>query len=211
MINVLIADDHAIVRAGVRRILEEDAGIKVVGEAGDGHEAVRLAKELHPDVIVLDYAMPGLDGLDASQQILAHQPKARIIVLTMHSNEEYAVRLLQAGVKGFLLKASQPEDLPRAVKKVMNGCIFISPSIIESIAARVIQPKEDPVARLSPRELQVLVRLAQGDSTRDVAEFLKLSVSTIDTHRSRLLEKLDLRNNSDITRFALRHKLIENI
>ena len=211
MIRVLIADDHAIVREGVRRILEEDPNIKVVGEAGDGHEAVGKSKELNPDVIMLDYAMPGLDGLDASQQILSHMPKAKIIILTMYSNEEYAVRLLQIGVKGFVLKASNPEDLPDAVKKVDQGCIYISQPILESIATRVVQTSENPVSSLSSRELQVLVKLALGHSTREVADLLNLSVSTIETHRARILEKLKLRNNSDITRFALRFKLISNI
>lgn len=211
MIRVLIADDHAILREGVRRILEEDPNIKVVGEAGDGHEAVSKSKELDPDVIMLDYAMPGLDGLDASQQILSHKPKAKIIILTMYSNEEYAVRLMQIGVKGFVLKASNPKDLPDAIKKVAQGGIYISQSILESIAARVVQTSKNSVSSLSSRELQVLVKLALGHTTREVAELLNLSVSTIETHRARILEKLKLRNNSDITRFALRFKLISNI
>lgn len=210
MIRVLIADDHAIVREGVRRILEENPGIQVVGEAGDGHEAVQKTKEFDPDVIILDYAMPGLDGLDCSQQILSHDPQAKIIVLTMHSNEEYAIRLLQMGVKGFILKASSPEDLPNAVKKVALGCIFISQSIIESVATRVVLNSENPIARLSDRELQVLTKLALGYSTKEVAGLLNLSISTIETYRGRILEKLSLRNNADITRFALRYRLIEN-
>lgn len=210
MIRVLVADDHAIVREGVRRILEENPGIQVIGEAGDGHEAVKKTKELVPDVIILDYAMPGLDGLDASQQILNHNSKAKIIVLTMYSSEEYAVRLLQLGVKGFVLKASSPEDLAKAVKKVASGCIFISQSIIESVTVRIVQTSENQVARLSDRELQVLTKLALGHSTKETAGLLNLSVSTIETYRSRVLEKLTLRNNADITRFALRHRLIEN-
>jgi len=211
MITVLLADDHAIVREGVRRILEEDPNIRIVGETGDGSEAVRLEKKLKPDVVMLDYAMPGLDGLDASRQILDQSPKAKIIVLTMHANEEYAVRLLQMGVKGFLLKASSPEDLPAAVKKVAKGCVFISRSVLESIATRVIRSSDNPVSGLSPRELQVMTKLALGHSTKEIADMLYLSASTIETYRGRILEKLNLRNISDITRFALRYGLIENL
>lgn len=211
MIKILIVDDHALVLDSLSRLLDAESDMKVVATAGSGHEAVRLCGELEPDVVLLDYSMPGLDGLETTQQIVAQKKRgSRILVLTMHDNEEYATRLLRAGASGFIVKAAQAGELLAAIRKVANHGTYVTPSIMERMVTRVGQPqKETPEAGLSDRELQVLLRLAEGQTTREVAESLHLSISTIETYRSRVLDKLALRNNSDLTRFAIRRGLIE--
>jgi two-component system, NarL family, invasion response regulator UvrY len=210
MIRIVLADDHALFRAGLRRLLEAENDMQVVAEAGNGREAVRLAKEHKPDVAVLDFAMPDIDGLEATKQILAHNGRARILIITMYDNEEYAIRFLQAGVAGFIVKETSPEELPAAIRKIADGRIYITPSIMERIALRHHQSQKDnPVAQLSDRELQVLIRMAIGRSVAEISDELGLSVSTVKTYKTRILEKLNLRNVSDLTRFAIRYGLID--
>jgi two-component system invasion response regulator UvrY len=210
MTRVLVVDDHTLVRAGVARLLEAEEDIEVVGQTGSGHEAVELSRKLKPDVVILDYSLPDLDGLEATQQIISASSGVRVLILTMYANEEYATRLIRAGAAGFMIKGASADELLVAVRKVARKGIYVSPSVQEKMVTRIGQSAEDaPEAALSNREMQVLVRLGRGATTREVSEALSLSLSTVETYRSRILEKLNLRNNSDLTRFAIRRGLID--
>jgi two-component system, NarL family, invasion response regulator UvrY len=210
MIRVLVVDDHAVVREGLCRLLGSESGIEVVGQTGSGREAVELCKQLKPDLIVLDYSLPDMDGLETTSQIVPLKTGARILILTMYANEEYAIRLIRAGAAGFVVKGASPEELLTAVRKVARGGTYVSPAILDKMVGRMGKSEpETPESNLSDREIQVLLRLARGATTREVAEELHLSVSTVETYRSRILEKLNLRNNSDLTRFAIRRRLID--
>lgn len=210
MIKILVTDDHTLVRDGLCRVLEGEQDMKVVGQTGSGHEAVQLCRDLRPDVVVLDYGLPDLDGLETTRQIVALGMGTRIVILTMYANDEYAARLIQTGASGFVVKAAATEELIAAIRKVAGGGIYITAAIMEKMVTRVSHPQEEaPESALSDREIQVLQRLAKGASTREVSKALHLSVSTVETYRSRILEKLNLRNNSDITRFAIRRRLID--
>jgi len=210
MIRIVVVDDHTLVREGLCRLLDGEEDIEVVGQSGSGHEAVALCQSLHPDLIILDYSLPDLDGLETTRQIVALNLGIRILILTMYANEEYATRLIRSGASGFLIKGASADELLLAVRKVARKGVYVSPSIQERLVTRISQPQEDlPESSLSNREMQVLLRLARGSSTREVSEALSLSLSTVGTYRSRILEKLNLRNNSDLTRFAIRRGLID--
>ncbi len=210
MIRVLVVDDHAIVRTGICRLLDAEVDIEVINQTGSGHEAVRLCRELTPDVVVLDYSLPDLDGMETTRQIVELNNGSRVLILTMYANEEYATRLIRTGAAGFVVKAASSEELLAAVRKVAGRGVYVSPQIMEKMVSRIGQPVvEAPESLLSNRELQVLIRLARGMTTKEVAEALHLSASTVETYRSRVLEKLNLRNNSDMTRFAIRRGLID--
>jgi len=184
--------------------------MQVVGQTGSGHEAVQLCREKKPSVVILDYGLPDLDGLETTRQIAALGLGTKILILTMYANEEYATRLIQAGASGFVVKAAATDELLTAVRKVANNEIYVTPAIMEKMVNRASQPQEEaPESTLTDREMQVLLRLAKGATTREVSASLHLSVSTVETYRSRILEKLNLRNNSDITRFAIRRGLID--
>jgi two-component system, NarL family, invasion response regulator UvrY len=210
MIRVLLADDHSIVRAGLRRLLE-DAGDMEVVEAADGRQALKLAKETPPDVAVMDISMPGLDGLEAIQRLREILPDLPVLVLTMHEEEQYVVRCLAAGARGYLTKRGAPEQLVNAIRKVLAGGRFLSDEVAEALAVRVArgQDEQSPLESLSNRELQVLRALALGKTNREIAEDYNLSVKTVDTYRFRLLKKLNLRNNAELSRFAMQHGLIQ--
>ncbi len=211
MIRVLVVDDHTLVREGVCRLLEGQPDLCVVGQAGTGHDAVRLCREQHPDVVLLDYGLPDVDGLEATRQILAMRTGARVLVVTMHASEEYAARVLGAGAAGFVVKAAAAEELVAAVRKVAAQGVYVSPSMVDRVLGRLHPGDETPPeAALSDREIQVLTLLAGGATSREVCGKLALSLSTVETYRSRILQKLGLRNNSDITRFAIRRNLVEN-
>ncbi len=210
MIRIVLVDDHAVVRAGISRILEGEPDLEVVGQTGSGHEAVRLCRDLEPDVVLLDFSLPDIDGLEVTRQITATRSPAKVLILTMYASEEYAFRLLRAGAAGFLLKGSPAEELLLALRKVAREGRYVTPSIVDKLVARIGQRAEDaPESVLSDREMQVLVRLASGLTTREVAEELSLSPSTVETYRARVLEKLNLRNTSEITRFAIRRGLVD--
>lgn len=206
MINVLLADDHAIVRQGVRRLLEDRADMRIVGEAGDGHEALRLIRQLQPDVVVMDLSMPGLDGIETTKQIVNEGLKTHVVILTMHATEEYAARLLQAGAHGFVGKEAFGEELTEAIRRVATGACYVPPSLSQSLPKRYARTHGDasPLQALSDRELQVLKRLAEGKTSREIAEALHLSVKTVETYRARLSTKLDLKTTAELVRFALR-------
>ncbi len=210
MIRVLVVDDHTLVRAGLCRLLESEADIEVVGQTGAGLEAVEMTRKLRPDVVILDYSLPDLDGLETTNRIRELKLPTRVLILTMYANEEYATRLIRAGASGFIVKVAAPEELLRALRKVARREVYISPAILDKMVTRFAQPQgETPESVLSDREMQVLARLARGATTREVSEQLRLSMSTVETYRARILEKLNLRNNSDITRFAIRRNLID--
>jgi DNA-binding NarL/FixJ family response regulator len=209
MIRILVVDDHILVRDSLCRLLDGEIDMEVVGKASTGHKAVSLCRSEHPDVVLLDYSLPDIDGLETTQQIIALGGDSRVLVLTMHSNEEYATRLIRIGASGFVVKAASTDELLVAIRKVAQRGIYISPDIQEKMIARIGQPAEvAPEAALSNRELQVLLLLAKGSTTREAAKSLGIAVSTVETHRSRMLDKLNLRNNSDLTRFAIRRKLV---
>jgi len=211
LIKVLLADDHSIVRAGLRRIVEESGEMQVVAEAADGREAIQLVNKTAPDVAVIDISMPGLDGLEVIAQLQALHPNLPILVLTMHEEGQYVVRAIQAGAMGYLTKQSAPEQLVNAIRKIYDGQRYITDEAAESLALRVAKGSngKSPLDSLSMRELQVLRRLAMGHTNREIASAYHISIKTVDTYRSRLLKKLGLRNNAELSRFAIQNRLIE--
>lgn len=211
MIKVLLADDHSIVRAGLRRIVEESGDMTVVAEASDGREAIRFVHETLPDVAVLDISMPGLDGLEVISQIHVHYPKLPILILTMHEEEQYVIRAFGAGAMGYITKRSAPEQLVKAIRKVHTGTRYLSEQAAELLALHLAKgaPGRSLLDSLSNREIQVLRRLAMGQTNREIAEIFNISTKTVDTYRFRLLKKLNLRNNAELSRFAIQNGLIE--
>jgi len=207
MIRVLVVDDKALVRAGVSLILDNEDDVSVVAQLGNGRDAVAYCRRSRPDLVLLDYALPDIDGLEVTKQVAA-LGKTLILILTTLTNYEYATRALRAGASGYILKTDLPATLIAAVHKVANGGNYISPSLIDDMMWHMKEGGEERETILSDRELQVLVALARGHSTREVAEALCLSLSTIETHRSHIRAKLNLRNNSDMTRFAICRGLI---
>jgi len=211
MIKVLLADDHSIVRAGLRRIVEESDDIEVVAEASDGREAVLAVRKACPDVAVIDISMPVLDGLEVITQLKSEHPEVPILVLTMHDEPQYVIRAIETGAMGYITKQSAPEQLVKAIRKVHSGSLFLSDEAAEALALRVAKGKQTqtPLDTLSTRELQVLRRLALGNTNREIASAYHISIKTVDTYRFRLLKKLNLRNNAELSRFAIQNKLIE--
>lgn len=211
MINVLLADDHSIVRAGLRRIVEESGDMAVVAEASDGREAVQLVRKHQPDVAVIDISMPEIGGLEVIHRLRPEFPDLPILVLTMHEEQQYAVRVIEAGAMGYITKKSAPEQLVTAIRKVHGGARFLTEEAAEYLALHVAkgQTGKSPLDLLSARELQVLRRLALGHTNREIAQAYNISVKTVDTYRLRLLKKLELRNNAELSRFAIQNRLIE--
>jgi DNA-binding NarL/FixJ family response regulator len=208
-IRLLLADDHALVRAGLAKIIAGYPDCEVVGEAADGYEAVNLARELVPDVVVLDISMPGLNGFDACEQILEHRPETHVIVLSMHTAEDFVRRAFGAGAKGYIIKHAAPEELEQAVRMVTQGGIFLSPRLADRIGERLRGGVPTAAKKeLSARERQVLRLIAQGISTRGIAEQLHISVKTVETHRAHIMKGLDIDNVAGLTRYAIRIGLI---
>ena len=211
MIRVLLADDHSIVRAGLRRIVEESGDIEVVAEASDGREAVLAVRKEQPDVAVIDISMPVLDGLEVITQLKSEFPEIPILILTMHEEHQYIVRAIETGAMGYITKQSAPEQLVTAIRKVHSGSLYLTHEAAEALALRVAKGNQpqSPLDTLSTRELQVLRRLAMGNTNREIASAYHISIKTVDTYRFRLLKKLNLRNNADLSRFAIQNNLIE--
>ena len=211
MIKVMLADDHSIVRAGLRRIIEETEDIVVMSEASNGREAIRLAHDNLPDVAIIDISMPDLDGLEVTDRLLSDYPHLPILVLTMYEEAQYAIKAIEVGAKGYLTKKSAPEQLVEAIRKVVDGQLYITEQAAEALALRVAKKSQDRslLDTLSTRELQVLRRLALGHTNREIAEAYCISIKTVDTYRYRLLKKLNLRNNAELARFATKNKLVE--
>jgi two-component system, NarL family, invasion response regulator UvrY len=211
MIRVLLADDHSIVLAGLRRLVEESGDMEVVAEAADGREAIHKIRTIQPDVAVIDLSMPQIDGLEVIHQIHPEYPDLPIIVLTMHAENQYVVRAIEAGAMGYITKQSAPEQLVHAIRKVHGGARYLTEDAAESLVLRVAKGDRHRSAldSLSTRELQVLRRLAMGHTNREIASTYNISIKTVDTYRFRLLKKLKLRNNAEISRFAIQNGLIE--
>lgn len=215
-IRVLIADDHTLVRQGIRLLLETAPDVKVVGEASDGAEAIRLAVELRPDLVLMDIAMPILDGLEATREIKRLEPHIHILALTMHEGEDYFFKILAAGAAGYVLKRAAANDLLAAVHTVAKGEVFLYPSLAKKLVADYlgrVEGHESEVrapAGLTPREQEVLGHIASGLSNREIAERLTVSLSTVQTHYAHIIEKLNLRNRTELVKYALRHGLISS-
>ncbi|MCF8107301.1 MAG: response regulator transcription factor [Desulfohalobiaceae bacterium] len=210
-IRVLLADDHSIVLDGLKRIVEECPDMTVIAEAADGHQAVRLAREKQPDVAVLDISMPGYDGLEVLSQIRSDR-ELPVIMLTMHEEEQYIFRALEAGAMGYITKRAAPEQLVTAIRTAFAGKRYIPSEVAEILAIRLAKGTAPgtPLDSLSLREIQVLRSLALGSTNKEIAESYHISVKTVDTYRLRLLKKLNLRNNADLSRFAIQHNLVEH-
>ena len=212
-IRVLLSDDHLVVRKGLRSILERQSGMEVVGEAADGRQAVDLAESLTPDVVIIDITMPHLNGIDATSQIVKRNPKIGVVILSVHSDETYILRALNSGAKGYLLKDSAETDLVKAVDTVASGKPFFSPAIAETLLEdymRFLHQRnlEDSYDLLTDREKEILQLLAEGKSNKEIASLLNLSVYTVETHRSNLMQKLGLHNTAEIVLYAVRKKII---
>jgi len=213
-ISILIADDHTLLRSGIRALLDDEQDMVVVGEANDGREAVRLAAQLKPNVILMDIAMPLLNGLEATRQIKREHPEVNVLVLTMYDHEEYFRQMLEVGASGYIVKKAAANELVAAIRAVHNGEAVLSPAItrllLEDYLNRdsLTKEEDDPNA-LSSREREVLQLIAEGKTSREIAEILNLSVKTVQSHRTNLMQKLDLHDRGELIKYAIQKKIIE--
>ena len=212
-IRVLLVDDHTVVRQGLRRILETDDEIEIVGETGDGRSAAEMAQKMNPNVVVMDIALPELNGIEATRQIMKRNENARVLILTMHSDDVCVRQSLKAGARGYLLKDSEDLDLLKAIKAVGRGGSFFSPAVSKVLLEGYLgdstgQPVEDSLSLLTDREREVLQLIAEGKTNKEVAHALSVSVNTVETHRKHIMEKLDLHNTAELVRFAIRTKIV---
>src|SRR5207244_522332 len=210
MISVVVIDDHAVVREGLNIMIAENPGMAVTAEAGDGFEALRVIQGEPCDVVLLDITMPNKSGLDVLKQLHSDSPRLPVLVLSMHSEDQYAVRVLRAGAAGYLTKESAPAKLVQAIRKVVRGGRYVSPALAEKLAFNLdTDSTKAPHEILSDREYQVLCMVASGKTVTMIAEELALSVKTISTYRVRLLQKLDMKNNAELTRYAIKEGLVD--
>ncbi len=212
-IKILIADDHALFREGIKAVLSAYSDLQVVGEAADGQEAIEEAKRLQPDIVLMDIAMPGLGGLEATLELKKLFPKLKILVLTQYDNREYLYRFLKAGVSGYVLKRAAGTELVNAIRAVHRGGTFLqpemTPSVVEGFLGKsALAAQEDPYEKLTDREKQVLKLVAEGKTNKDVAEVLAISVKTAMAHRANLMEKLGIHNKAELVRFAIERGIV---
>ncbi len=207
-IRVLLADDHVIVRQGLKALLDKE-GLEVVGEVADGQQAVRMVREHKPDVAVLDLSMPLLNGLDAAREILKMSIRTKPMLLTMHTEDHYVLEALRAGVRGYVMKNHSREDLVRAIVQVARGEVYLSPGISEVVVQAYLNKSDYSSDPLSGRERQVLQLVAEGNTTKKVASLLGLSVKTAESHRTRIMEKLDIHETAGLVRYAIRRGIIQ--
>lgn len=211
--RILVTDDHTIVRKGLRSLLDAEEGLEVVGEAKSGREAIEKTEELCPDVVLMDFSMPDLNGLEATRQIKQHQPEVKVLILTMHDNEEYVFEMLRAGASGYVLKQSATSELILAIEAVSQSKTFLSPSISGSVIEGYLNrgksiPNGDSYDSLTRREREVLQLIGEGLSTRAIAERLTISIKTVESHRSNVMEKLGRQNIADLIKYAIRKGLV---
>ncbi len=210
MLKILIADDHAVLRLGLKQLISDECtscGPVVFGEAQNGYEVMELARQEHWDLVLLDISMPGRDGMDVLNELHHEQPDLRVLMLSMYPEDQYATRALKMGAWGYMTKDSAPEELARAVDKITNGGKYVSPELAEKLAFDLGTRREGPET-LSYREHQVLRMIASGKTVSEIAEELSLSVKTISTYRTRILEKMGLRNNAELMHYAMQHQLV---
>jgi DNA-binding NarL/FixJ family response regulator len=213
-IRVLLAENHTIVRKGLRALLDEETDIEVIGEAEDGREAVDQVERLAPDVVLMDITMPSLNGVEATRQIKAQHPKVQVLGLTRHENEEYIYQLLRAGASGYVVKQAAPAELVEAIRTAFRGDTYLSPSINPSVVEAYIRQanamvKKGPEERLTPREREVLQLVAEGRTNREIAQVLSISVKTVEHHRANLTNKLGLYSAAELTQYAIRMGMID--
>jgi DNA-binding NarL/FixJ family response regulator len=209
-IRVLIADDHTLVRAGFRALLESQ-NVEVIAEAANGREAIELTKKYHPNIVLMDIGMPGLNGVEAAARISKELPFARVLILSMHANEEYVLQALRAGASGYLLKDSGKQELMLAVKSIMEGKTYLSPEVSKHVIDNYVQSvggKSDPLERLTPRQREILQLIAEGKTNKEIAHVLRIAVKTVDTHRTQLMERLDIHDVAGLVRFAIQMGLV---
>ena len=210
MINVFLVDDHELVRTGIRRILEDVRGIKVVGEAQSGETAVAFCRQHHPDVILMDMNMPGIGGLEATRKILRIRPDVRIIVLTIHSENPFPTKVMQAGAAGYLTKGAAPDEMIHAIRLEHSGQRYISPEIAQQMAlSQFASADENPFKSLSERELQIMMMITKGQKVTDISEQLNLSPKTVNSYRYRLFSKLGINGDVELTHLAIRYGMLD--
>jgi two-component system, NarL family, response regulator NreC len=207
-IRILLADDHALIRQGLRALLEKH-GYQIVGEASDGQEALRSVMEAHPDVAIVDISMPVLNGVDTARELKKSSPKTKVILLTQHDEEQYVTESLRAGVKGYVLKSQAGSDLIHAIQEVCRGSVYLSPKISRAVVDAYLSKSYVASDPLSGRERQVLQLVGEGKSTKDIATQLGISVKTAESHRARLMKKLDIHETASLVRYAIRNGLIQ--
>lgn len=206
--QLLLADDHQIVRQGLKTMLEHE-GFTIVGEAADGREAVRLAQTRHPDIAVLDLAMPGLNGVDAAREMLRSEPRMKAVLLTMYTEDPYVLEALRAGISGYVLKTQAAVDLVQAIREVTRGSIYLSPGVSRAVVDAYRHKSDLPPDPLSPREREVLQLVAEGKTTKEIAGVLNISVKTAESHRMHIMSKLDIHETAGLVRYAIRRGLIQ--
>lgn len=210
-LSIVIADDHALVRAGFKTLLSDLAEIEVVAETGDGRAVIELVERHAPDLVLMDIAMPGLNGLDAAAQIHKTSPKTKIIILSMHGSETYVGRALRSGVSAYVLKGGSPDELKVAIKAVTQGAYYLSPAVSKSVIQEYLGAQtENELDRLTPRQREILQLLAEGKSNKEVARILNLSVKTVDSHRSQIMTRLEIHDITGLVRFAIRNGLVQS-
>jgi two-component system invasion response regulator UvrY len=210
MISVLLTDDHALVRSGIRRLLEDSGRVEIIGEAESGEEGVRLAQELKPDVILMDVSMPGIGGVEACRRILQRRPEQKIIVLTIHNEQTFPKRMLEIGARGYLTKECGVQEMLSAIDQVYRGGAYIAPTIAQQLALSLLPGNEaNPIDRLSRREFQVMLMISHGLTNAEISDKLCLSPKTVSTYRLRLLEKLGAQNEVDLIKIAVAQGMVE--
>ena len=210
-VRVLLADDHTLVRAGIRSLLESVAGVEVVAECGDGRESLELIAKHRPDVALLDIGMPGLNGLEVAKRTAQESPKTRVIILSMHGDESHVTRALRAGVAGYLLKGAAVAELPLALQAVMRGETYLTPKISSHVVGALLRETDEeagPLEGLTERQREILQLIAEGKSTKEIAAILDVSVKTVETHRMRLMDRLEIHDVPGLVRFAIRAGLV---